>query len=76
MTYLRDKIVHKYVLRILPEYQFQNPLLLSRNTDGRSGNDKSFKPVDTVNNSSLEQESVIASGLTTCHTGKSSALAE
>ena len=50
--------------------------ILSRNTDGRSGNDKSFKPVDTVNNSSLEQESVIASGLTTCHTGKSSALAE
>ena len=50
--------------------------ILSRNTDGRSGNDKSFKPVDTVNDSSLEQESVIASGQTTCHTGKSSALAE
>lgn len=49
---------------------------LSRNTDGRSGTDKSFKPVDTVNNSSLEQESVIASDNTTCHAGKSSALAE
>jgi putative transposase len=44
--------------------------ILSRNTDERSGNDESFKPVDTVNSSSLEQESVIASGLTTCHAGK------
>ena len=50
--------------------------ILNRNTDGRSGMDKSMKPVDTVNNSSLEQESVIASGSTTCHAGKSSALAE
>ena len=50
--------------------------ILSRNTDGRSGNDKSFKPVDTVNDSSLEQESVITSSKTVCHAGKSSALAE
>ena len=34
---------------------------LSRDTDGRSGDDKSSKPVDTENISSLEQESVIAS---------------
>ena len=44
--------------------------ILSRDTDGRSGRDKSLKPVDTENNSSLEQESVIASGSTTCHAGK------
>ena len=50
--------------------------ILSRDTDGRSGRDKSLKPVDTENISSLEQESVIASGSTTCHAGKSSALAE
>lgn len=49
---------------------------LSRDTDVRSGRDKSLKPVDTENISSLEQESVIASGSTTCHAGKSSALAE
>ena len=51
-------------------------ILKCRNTDGRSGKDKSFKPVDTCYNSSIEQESVIASGSTTCHAGKSSALAE
>ena len=34
--------------------------ILNTNTDGRSGKDESLKPVDTVNNSSLEQESVIA----------------
>lgn len=50
--------------------------ILSRNTDGRSGDDKSSKPVDTVNDSSLEQEPVITSGLTACHAGKYSALAE
>ena len=50
--------------------------ILSRNTDGRSGRDESLKPVDTVNDSSLEQEPAIASGSTTCHAGKSSALAE
>ena len=44
--------------------------ILNRNTDGRSGDDKSSKPVDTVNDSSLEQEPVIASGSTTCHTWK------
>ena len=44
--------------------------ILSRNTDERSGRDESLKPVDTVNNSSLEQESVIASGYTTCHAEK------
>ena len=46
--------------------------ILSRDTDGRSGNDKSFKPVDTESISSLEQESVITSSLTTSHAGKSS----
>ena len=50
--------------------------ILSRNTDGRSGRDESLKPVDTVNDSSLEQEPAIASGSTTCHAGRSSALAE
>ncbi len=44
--------------------------ILSRNTDGRSGKDKSFKPVDTGLNTNLEQESVIASGKTTCHAEK------
>ena len=50
--------------------------ILSRDTNGRSGRDKSLKLVDTENISSLEQESVIASGSTACHAGKSSALAE
>lgn len=51
--------------------------ILSRNTVGIStGRDKSLKPVDTSYISNLEQESVIASGSTTCHAGKSSALAE
>ena len=40
---------------------------LSRDTDGRSGNDKSFKPVDTGCDNNLEQESVITSSLTICH---------
>ena len=44
--------------------------ILSRDTDVRSGDDKSSKPVDTENISSLEQESVIASGLATCHAEK------
>ena len=35
--------------------------ILSRNTDGRSGSDKSLKPVDTDYNGNLEQEQVIAS---------------
>ena len=47
--------------------------ILSRNTDGRSGMDESMKPVDTVNDSSLEQESVIACSNTTNYAGKSSA---
>ena len=51
-------------------------ILKCRNTVGRSGDDKSSKPVDTCYNSSIEQESVIASGSTTFHAGKSSALAE
>lgn len=50
--------------------------ILSRDTDGRSGDDESSKPVDTVNDSSLEQESVITCSKTTSHAGKSSALAE
>lgn len=45
--------------------------ILSINTDGRSEDDKSSKPVDTVNFSSLEQEQVIACSLTTSHTEKS-----
>ena len=50
--------------------------ILSRDTDGRSGDDKSSKPVDTESISSLEQESVIACSKTTSHTGKSSVNAE
>ena len=50
--------------------------ILSRDTDGRSGDDKSSKPVDTGYISNLEQESVIASGSTICHAGKSSAKTE
>src|SRR5574344_163604 len=45
--------------------------ILSRNTDGRSGDDKSSKPVDTGKVTYLEQEPVIASGETICHAGKS-----
>ena len=44
--------------------------ILSRDTDGRSGDDKSFKPADTVDNSSLEQEPVITNSLAICHAGK------
>lgn len=44
--------------------------ILSRDTVGSTGDDKSSKPVDTENISSLEQESVIASGKTTCHAEK------
>lgn len=50
--------------------------ILSRDTVGSAGDDKSSKTVDTVNNSSLEQEPVIACSKTTSHAGKSSALAE
>jgi len=50
--------------------------ILSRDTDVRSGDDKSSKPVDTENISSFEQESVIACSKTISHAGKSSALAE
>lgn len=46
--------------------------ILSRNTVGNTGRDESLKPVDTVNSSSLVQESVITSSQTTCHTGMSS----
>ena len=45
-------------------------ILKYRNTDVRSGDDKSSKPVDTENISSLEQESVITCGFTTCHAEK------
>lgn len=45
--------------------------ILSRDTDGRSGDDKSSKPVDTVSISLLEQEPVIANNKIICHTGKS-----
>ena len=44
--------------------------ILSKDTDGRSGRDESLKPADTVDNSSLEQEPVIANGYTICHAGK------
>lgn len=50
--------------------------ILSRNTVGSMGKDKSFKPVDTGLVANLEQESVIVCSKTTSHTGKSSALAE
>lgn len=50
--------------------------ILSRDTVGSTGMDKSIKPVDTVNKSSLEQESVITCSKTTSHAGKSSVLAE
>ena len=45
--------------------------ILSRDTDGRSGNDKSFKPVDTGLVTNLEQEPVIANNKIICHAGKS-----
>ena len=48
--------------------------ILSRDTDGRSGNDKSSKPVDTGFNTNLEQEPVIACSKTTSHAGKSYSL--
>ena len=44
---------------------------LSRDTDGRSGDDESSKPVDTVSISLLEQEPVIANNKIICHAGKS-----
>ena len=44
--------------------------ILSRYTDGRSGRDESLKPVDTVNDSSLEQEPVIANNKIICHADK------
>ena len=50
--------------------------ILSRDTDGRSGDDESSKPVDTGLNTNLEQESVIACSKTTSHAGKSSSLSE
>ena len=49
--------------------------ILSRDTDGRSGDDKSSKPVDTGLNTNLEQEPVITCNKITSHAGKSSALA-
>ncbi|MGN0967113.1 MAG: RNA-guided endonuclease TnpB family protein [Candidatus Coprovivens sp.] len=50
--------------------------ILSRNTDGRSGSDKSLKPVDTGLVTNLEQESVIVYSKTINHAGKSSVNAE
>lgn len=44
--------------------------ILSRDTVGSAENDKSLKPVNTENISSLEQEPVIAGSLTICHAGK------
>ena len=45
-------------------------ILKCRDTVGSAGRDESLKPVDTGLNTNLEQESVIASGSTTCHAGK------
>ena len=42
--------------------------ILSRDTDGRSGNDKSLKPVDTGLITNLEQETVIVYSKTINHT--------
>ena len=50
--------------------------ILSRDTVGSAGDDKSSKPVNTESISSLEQEPVITCSKTTSHVGKSSALAE
>ena len=50
--------------------------ILSRDTVGSTGNDKSLKPVDTGCDNNLEQEPVITCRKTTSHAGKSSALAE
>ena len=50
--------------------------ILSRDTVGSTGNDKSFKPVDTGLITNLEQEPVIICSKATNHSGKSSALAE
>ena len=44
--------------------------ILSRDTVGSTGDDESSKPVDTVDNSSLEQEPVIANNKIICHAGK------
>lgn len=43
--------------------------ILSKDTVGSTGDDKSLKPVDTGLNTNLEQEPVIAGSLTTCHAG-------
>lgn len=50
--------------------------ILSRDTVGSTGNDKSLKSVDTGLVANLEQEPVIASDKTTCHTGKSCPLGQ
>ena len=44
--------------------------ILSRDTVRSAGRDESLKPVDTGLNTNLEQEPVIANGLTICHAGK------
>ena len=50
--------------------------ILSRDTVGSAGDDKSSKPVDTGLVANLEQEPVIACNKTTRHTGKSFVLVE
>ena len=45
--------------------------ILSRDTVGSTGDDKSSKPVDTGLTTNLEQESVITRSQAACHTGKS-----
>ena len=44
--------------------------ILNRDTDERSGDDESSKPVDTVSISLLEQEPVIANNKIICYAGK------
>ena len=50
--------------------------ILSRDTVGSAGDDKSSKPVNTESISSLEQEPVITCSKTTSHAGKSCPLGQ
>lgn len=51
-------------------------ILKCRDTVGSAGDNKLSKPVDTVDNSSLEQEPVIACNKIISHAGKTSTLVE
>ena len=50
--------------------------ILHKDTDGRSGDDRSSKPVDTGLMANLEQEPVITCSKTTSHAGKSCPLGQ